>query len=72
MSNGFNQPVGLRLRFNGCYIIVTPPDDDGDNYLITITDAVGEPVANGDRVRALKYLLRKISDIRKCANEALV
>jgi hypothetical protein len=58
------EPIGLRLRFEDLFIVVTPTA--GEEFLIVITDAIGrEPADEDKRKRALRHLNRAISVLRK-------
>lgn len=54
----------LRLKFGDNYIVAAPPDQVGGIYNIRVTDAFGTAVNDEERKRALKFLLRELSDVR--------
>lgn len=61
-------PIGLRLRTDSAYIVVTPkakPTPEGDEFDIEITDAVGGPVSGAARKAALNHLLYSLSGLRR-------
>ena len=52
----------LRLRAGDSYVIAR---SDGTDYSFEVSDAVGGPVPDDERLTALRHMLEEVSALRK-------